>query len=343
MKESLTHNDDLLSPWLRTLQMHDLEASDSALSSLIESHITPVIRGVVRFKLRLGPSERSDEDDLIQEALTEWLTEVRKLGNQPDTSSISDARGLAATITYRVCYAWLRRKSPHRHALSNRLQYLLTRQAGFSLWHSTSPGAKFMVAGFTAWRDKALVPAEKLRELPGDERFLTRAGKFISDWQDARLIHLVKLILDTLGGPVPFNDLLNVTVSVLRSEMNHSPQPKPNRKWAELTWRLEKMLHGVSRRASFSNDCGVRSWSFPAHSAWLCSSTCVRRMERVVSLFCLLQALLLSGRLPIRLISRMNDSPRCGEVCPLTTRGLAVCSNSRVNRSLICASQPGNG
>jgi len=196
--------------------MHDLEASDSALSSLIEAHITPVIRGVVRFKLRLGQSERSDEDDLIQEALTEWLTEVRKLGNQPDTSSISDARGLAATITYRVCYAWLRRRSPHRHALSNRLQYLLTRQSGFSLWHSPGPGAKFMVAGFTAWRDQALVPAEKLRELPGDERFLMQAGKFISDWRDARLVHLVKLILDSLGGPVPFNDLLSVTVSVLQ-------------------------------------------------------------------------------------------------------------------------------
>ena len=36
------------------------------------------------------------------------VTEAPSLTN----ASISDARGLAATIAYRVCYGWLRRQSP---------------------------------------------------------------------------------------------------------------------------------------------------------------------------------------------------------------------------------------
>jgi hypothetical protein len=166
--------------------------------------------------LRLGDSDRSDEADLIQEALAEWLTELRKIGRQPDTSSIRDARGLAATITYRVCYGWLRRRSPHRHAFRNRLQYLLTRQAGFALWTGTADGSQLLVAGFAAWRDRAHVPAGTLRDLSGDERFLSQVGKFIADKQDVKLGHFVKVIFDSVGGPVAFNDLLNVTLTVLQ-------------------------------------------------------------------------------------------------------------------------------
>ncbi len=137
MKESATQNDDLLTSWLQTLRARGDEAAESELESLIEAHIVPVIRSVIRFKLRLDSAERVDEADLGQEALAQWLAELRKLSDRPDESPINDARGLAATITYRVCYGWLRRRSPRRHALRNRLQYLLTRQAGLALW----PGA----------------------------------------------------------------------------------------------------------------------------------------------------------------------------------------------------------
>src|SRR2546422_10790448 len=134
MKESSIHNDDLLSQWLQALRARGDEAAEAALARLIEVHIEPVIRGVIRFKLRLDSGAWADEEDLAQEALAQWLAELRKLGARPDERSISDARGLAATIAYRVCYGWLRRQSPRRRALRNRLQYALTRQGGRALW-----------------------------------------------------------------------------------------------------------------------------------------------------------------------------------------------------------------
>jgi len=122
MKESPIQNDDLLKPWLRTLRTRGDEAAEAALAQLIEAHIEPVIRGVIRFKLRLDSSARGEEADLAQEALAQWLTELRKLGARPDERSISDARGLAATIAYRVCEDWKRRRTPRRRGVRHRNQ-----------------------------------------------------------------------------------------------------------------------------------------------------------------------------------------------------------------------------
>jgi hypothetical protein len=110
-------------------------------------------------------------------------------------------RRLAATITYRVCYGWLRQWSPRRHALRNRLQYVLTRQAGLALWTGAGQSGqskKLLIAGFAAWRGRASSPSEKLRQLPDDEEFLARAGQFAELWpqlplDDATIAGLLNL------------------------------------------------------------------------------------------------------------------------------------------------------
>ncbi|MGE0127282.1 MAG: hypothetical protein AB7U82_04165 [Blastocatellales bacterium] len=253
LKESSTQNDSLLAPWLQALRTEGEEAAESALASLIESQIEPVIRSVIRFKLRLDSSDRADEADLAQEALAQWLVELRKLAVGPDERSISDARGLAATITYRVCYGWLRRRSPRRHALRNRLQYLLTRQAGLALW----PGAgqnekseKLLIAGFAAWRGRTPAPAEKLRQLPSDEKFLALAGRLIAKGQDAKLNDLLAAIFDYIGGPVAFDELLSLTAALLqiRDEPPASTEEQTEAGGAQLAsdedvaWQVEKRI-----------------------------------------------------------------------------------------------------
>src|SRR5262245_24601114 len=188
MKESSIQNDDLVALWLQTLQSRGEEAAEVALARLTEAHIEPVIRGVIRFKLRLDSGARADEEDLAQEALAQWLAELRKLGAQPDERSISDARGLAATIAYRVCYGWLRRQSPRRRALRSRLQYALTRQAGLALW---TDRRNLSIAGFAAWREQSPAPSEKFRQLPDDEKFLALAWRESGERQGGKLTALV--------------------------------------------------------------------------------------------------------------------------------------------------------
>src|SRR5262245_66606925 len=100
--ESASQNDALLAAWLQVLRTQGEEAAESALELLIETHIEPVIRSVIRFKLRLAPAGRPDEGDLAQEALAQWLGELRKLSAEPGSRPISDARGPAATIPSRL-------------------------------------------------------------------------------------------------------------------------------------------------------------------------------------------------------------------------------------------------
>jgi len=185
MKESSIQNDDLLAPWLQILRTLGEAAAEAALAQLIEAHIEPVIKGVIRFKLRLDPCVRAEAADLAQEALAQWLAELRKLSALPDDRSISDARGLAATIAYRVCYGWLRRQSPRRNSLRNRLQYTLTRQAGLAIW---TDRRNLSIAGFTAWRnlsedDWPRSCSDKLRQLADDEKFMARVWRPGADGQ----------------------------------------------------------------------------------------------------------------------------------------------------------------
>jgi DNA-directed RNA polymerase specialized sigma24 family protein len=230
--------------WLQAVRTRSDEAAESALALLIETHIEPVIKGVIRFKLR---PEAADEADLAQEALAQWLAELRKLGAEPDDRSISDARGLAATITYRVCYGWLRRRSPRRHALRNRLQYVLTRQAGLALW--TGAG-NLLIAGFAAWRDRTPAPAEKLRQLPDDEKFLARARRPGAEGQEAKLNDLLAAIFDYVGGPVAFDELVQAVAALLqiRDEPLVSTEEQTEAGGAQLAsdedvaWQVEKRI-----------------------------------------------------------------------------------------------------
>lgn len=244
MEESSIQNDDLLAPWLQTLRAQGDEAADAALARLIEAHIEPVIRGVIRFKLRLDSGARADEADLAQEALAQWLAELRKLGSRPDERSISDARGLAATIAYRVCYGWLRRQSPRRRALSNRLQYALTRQAGLALWTDRNVS----VAGFEAWRDRAQTPSGKLRQLPDDEKFLALIRRPDAEWQGAKLKDLLAAIFDYAGGPVAFDDLVSVVAALLRVKDEPPTSTEEAAGGVEIAsgedvaWRVEKRI-----------------------------------------------------------------------------------------------------
>jgi DNA-directed RNA polymerase specialized sigma24 family protein len=245
MKESSIQNDLLLAPWLQTLRMQGDEAAEAALAQLIEAHIEPVIRGVIRFKLRLDSLARADSADLAQEALAQWLAELRKLSDRPDDRPISDARGLAATIAYRVCYGWLRRQSPRRHALRNRLQYTLTRQAGLAIW--TDRG-NLSIAGFMAWRDRPRSPSEKLRQLTDDEKFLARVWRPCADGQGVKLNDLLAAIFDYAGGPVAFDDLVSVVATLLQVKDEPPASTEDETSGAEIVsdedvaWQVEKRI-----------------------------------------------------------------------------------------------------
>src|ERR1044072_7942557 len=168
MKESPVKIDVLLEPLLTGVS--DVQA-DEILSQLITTHAEPVIKGVIRFKLRLNSfreTQREEADDIQQEVVLQLLAQLQRFRKLPDSHPITDVRGMAAVIAHRTCARWMRRQFPERHALKNRLHYLLTRQRGFALWQD---GEGKLLAGFAVWQQQEKSTRD-LAELPAHIRGL---------------------------------------------------------------------------------------------------------------------------------------------------------------------------
>lgn len=233
MKESPVKIDALLEPLLAG---GGDEQVDELLSQLITVHAEPVIKAVIRFKLRFNSNretQRAEAGDIQQEVVLQLLAQLQRFRKLPDNHPITDLRGMAAVIAHRTCARWLRRQFPERHALKNRLHYLLTRQRGFALWQDAEGQ---LVAGFAAWQQQKAVT----RSLSNFEQLRKNAG----------LAETVATIFNHLNAPVEFDEL----VSAVAALQGISDQPvesltddedavhEPTAPERDQAWRTEKRI-----------------------------------------------------------------------------------------------------
>src|SRR5436190_12971326 len=226
--------------------------ADALLSQLITTHVEPVIQGVIRHKLHFNSGnagEQAEADDIRQEVVLQLVVELRKFYRHPQTNAIGDVRGLAAVIAYRTCSRWMRRQFPERHALKQRLYYLLTRQSGFALWQNEN---KKMMAGFAAWQgQKHAADSEALKSLSDNERLLVQIRLLWSRSQKAEPSDTLAAIFDHLGGPIEFDQLISELAALLfiRDQPFESTDKEENAialaaasESTDTTWQLEKRV-----------------------------------------------------------------------------------------------------
>lgn len=215
MEESPAKIDVLLEPLLT--EASD-EQADELLSRVITDHAEPVIKGVIRFKLRLNSyreTQRAEADDIHQEVVLQLLAQLQRFRKLPEGHPISDVRGMAAVIAHRTCARWMRRQFPERHALKNRLHYLLTRQRGLALWEDDGK----TLAGFAVW-EKENKPAKGARHLSAVEALPNHIRTLKSD-KPQELADAVAAILNHVGGPIEFDEL----VTAIATNQGISDQP----------------------------------------------------------------------------------------------------------------------
>jgi DNA-directed RNA polymerase specialized sigma24 family protein len=200
MKELPVKIDVLLEPLLT--EVSDVQA-DEILSQLITVHAEPVIKGVIRFKLRLNSfreTQREEADDIHQEVVLQLLAQLQRFRKLPDRHPITDVRGMAAVIAHRTCSRWMRRQFPERHALKNRLHYLLTRQRGLALWQDREGK---LLAGFAVWQQQL----QATRNLSDIEKLPAHIRALKSD-KPQQLAELIASLFNYLGGPIEFDELV---------------------------------------------------------------------------------------------------------------------------------------
>lgn len=236
MKESPVKIDVLLEPLL--VETGD-DRTDELLLQLINVHAEPVIKGVIRFKLRLSSSQRAEADDIYQEVLLQLLAQLQKFRKLPGMHPIADLRGMSAIIAHRTCARWLRRQFPERHALKNRLHYLITRQRGLALWPDADGQ---LVAGFAAWQNvvsRRSLDGGALSSLSGP----SRGGKALAD--------TVAAIFNHVRGPVEFDELVSAVASLLGipdqpieslAEDEDAVASMPDHAEPDPAWRVEKRM-----------------------------------------------------------------------------------------------------
>ena len=238
MNESPVKIDALLEPLLR--EDNDDRAGELLLQ-LINVHAEPVIKGVIRFKLRLSSSQRAEADDIYQEVILQLLAQLQKFRKLPDAHPIADVRGIAAVIAHRTCARWLRRQFPERHALKNRLHYLVTRQRGFALWQDTQ--GQF-ITGFAAWQDQKLA----VKRVPESEALATHVHP---PKTSKELADTVAAIFNHVRGPIEFDDLLSAVASLVGvsdqpieslAEDEDAVASVANRSEPDQAWRVEKRM-----------------------------------------------------------------------------------------------------
>jgi RNA polymerase sigma factor (sigma-70 family) len=247
MEKSPDKIDALLEP---LLQEQGDERADELLSQLIAAHAEPVIKGVIRYKLRLNShraTQREEADDLCQEALLHLLARLRQFRSEPGGHPIADVRGMAAVIAHRTCSGWMRRQFPERHALKNRLHYLLTRQRGLSLW----PGEDGrLLAGFAAWEGAKAVPPARLREL-ADGEGLAAHVRLLKGGRQQELAEALAAIFKHLGGPVEFDELVSAVAALLGirdrppdslPENEDASSSSPASGESDPAWQIEKRI-----------------------------------------------------------------------------------------------------
>jgi RNA polymerase sigma factor (sigma-70 family) len=235
------------------LLMAEGEEANEYLARLIAAHVEPVINGVIRYKLRLDSSGGDAEaEDLRQEAIAQLLNRLQKFRADAEAHSIKDLRGLAATIAYRICARWMRRQFPQRHALRNRIEYLLTRQAGFAIWRENPNdgiGSKRLIAGFAAWKGRRpTTEAASLSRLSQDEKLLDAIG---GARRAAKLNDALAAVFNHVGAPVEFDALVKMMADLLQIKefMVESIDADPGGggvdiadRGADVAWRVEKRI-----------------------------------------------------------------------------------------------------
>jgi len=245
MQESPVKIDTLLEPLLTATSE---EHADEVLSQLIAGHAEPVIKGVIRFKLRFNSHQetrRAEADDLHQDVVLQLVTQLQRFRKLPGAHPITDVRGMAAVIAHRTCARWMRRQFPERHALKNRLHYLLTRQRGFALWEDDKGKP---LAGFAVWQQQKKA-ATTARNLSDTENLPTHIRALKSD-KPQELAEAVASIFNYVGGPVEFDEFVSGVAAI----QGISEQPveslandedggfEPATRDRDQAWRIEKKI-----------------------------------------------------------------------------------------------------
>jgi len=219
--------DPLLLPFL---QAADGRADQSLLAQLLSEQAAPVIKSVLRSKLRVslsvsdGSWENQEALEIESEVMALLLAELNELQRAVAPDVIGNFRSYVAVVTFHACARYLRRKNPQRGQLKSRLRYLLTTRTDFALWQSAE---KNWLCGFKQWQDREPVYSKmgsSAGPIKGPQVLAHFATRGPQNADQLQLEELLPAMLNWAGTPVAFEELVNVIAGLqgLKKQATHN-------------------------------------------------------------------------------------------------------------------------
>jgi RNA polymerase sigma factor (sigma-70 family) len=203
--------DEVLLPLLRVTDESELQG---ILTQIVSEHAAPVIRDIIRHKLRLSSAANkrhsdTDADDIYHDAVVQLLSRLKDFTADPQQRTIGHLRSYVAVVAYNSCHQHLRQAYPQRNILKNRLRYLINRQLSFSLWES--PEHELM-CGFASWEQEGRTArADTLNQLLYDPQHLIKAGVLP---HGAKPPAALAAVFEYLGGSLKLDALVSIMAAL---------------------------------------------------------------------------------------------------------------------------------
>lgn len=203
--------DDILLP---LVEADDVAEADARLAAVLAEHAEPVIRGVVKNKLRVslnpadGSAANQDALEIAGDVQAALVTELRRLRGAAAREPIRDFRAYVAVLAFHACYRYLRRRNPERHSLKSKIRYILSHAPGFALWQDA--GGAWLCD--TAARRRAASPATRSRL--GDEALSARLLERLPDAASTELADLLAAILDEAAGAMELDEVVSFVAAL---------------------------------------------------------------------------------------------------------------------------------
>jgi RNA polymerase sigma factor (sigma-70 family) len=205
-RSSLQDIDGLLLPLLGASDETKLQ---NLLSELVHKHAEPIIKSIVKYKLRLSydveyASQAQETEDICGNAILSLLARLQEFQDDPRHKPIGNFRNYAATVAHNAFHEHLRSKYPRRYSLKNRLRYIFSHHRELALWESEK---EELLCGLDSWQERNRSPATQgqinhLRDNP--EALYSRAGT----QRGQSIAETAVAVVKYFGCPVELDDLV---------------------------------------------------------------------------------------------------------------------------------------
>ena len=195
-------SDSMLGPFLAAKSE---STSDDLLRAIIDEHAEPIIKKILRGKLRVSLNERGTQQN--QDALeiagdlrATIISTLRALRQNPNQTAIASFPDFVAIKTYSACVDYFREKHPQRWRLKSLLRRRLRQNPRFALWQAED---RRWYAGFS---ERQEIGAEEPDAF--DSASHPTEGK-LSDAQ-LKSDEFLGDLFERSGGPIVFDEVVKI-------------------------------------------------------------------------------------------------------------------------------------